>query len=167
MTLNGDRILKTAKALHIVGASMFLGSILTHITVGAIPGMYKTAGATVLGRSAIELATEFVTLPGLALLLLTGVFMTVRGRFGLGKIRWLTVHQSLGVLVILSAVFVLYPVGGELLEAAQAWAQSGVAGEFAGLKTREAAFGAVNIVLALAAIFLAVIKPRWGQGKNR
>src|SRR5271157_5262466 len=97
---------------------MFLGSILGHITVGFVPGAKAQAAAMLFGRQAIEVATWALTVPGLALLAVTGLFMTMKGRLGFLKHRWLSVHQLLGALIILNTAFILVPLGGQLLELA-------------------------------------------------
>jgi hypothetical protein len=97
---------KIAKALHFVGLAMFLGSILGHITIGFVTGAKDHAQAMLFGRQAIEIATWSLTVPGLALLVATGLFMTVHGGLGFGRRRWLTVHQIIGALILLNAAFI-------------------------------------------------------------
>jgi hypothetical protein len=158
---------KMAKALHFVGLAMFLGSILGHITIGFVPGARDQAQAMLFGRQAIEIATWSLTIPGLVLLAVTGLFMTVRGGLGFGRQRWLTVHQIIGALILLNAALVLAPVGGDLLDVASKIIQGTASMEtFAALAGRERMFGAANVVLALATIFAAVLKPARGQSRN-
>ena len=66
---------KIAKALHFLGLAMFLGSILGHICVGFVPGAKDRAEAMLFGRQTIEIATWSLTIPGLALLAATGLFI--------------------------------------------------------------------------------------------
>lgn len=158
---------KIAKALHFLGLAMFLGSILGHVSIGFVPGANDEAQAMLFGRQAIEIATWLLTVPGLALLAVTGLFMTFRGGFGIGRRRWLTVHQIVGVLILLNAAFVLVPVGGELLDAASMIIQgSGSLEAFEALAGRERMFGALNLVLALATIFVAALKPALTQSRS-
>jgi hypothetical protein len=158
---------KIAKALHFIGSAMFLGSILGHISIGFVPGAKDQAQAMLFGRHAIEIATWSLTVPGLALLAATGLFMTLYGRLGFGRRRWLTVHQIIGALILLNAALILVPVGGDLLDAASRIIQgSGSLEAFEALAGRERMFGALNLVLALATIFLAVLKPVLGQSRN-
>jgi hypothetical protein len=158
---------KIAKALHFVALAMFLGSILGHVTIGFVPGAKDPAQAMLFGRQAIEIATWSLTIPGLALIAVTGLFMTSRGGLGFGRRRWLTVHQTIGTLILLNAVLILVPVGGDLLDVASKIVQgSGSTEAFAALAVRERLFGAVNLVLALVTIFVAVLKPALGQSRN-
>jgi hypothetical protein len=158
---------KIAKALHLVGLAMFLGSILGHISVGFVPGAKDQAEAMLFGRQAIEIATWSLTVPGLALLVVTGLFMTVRGGLGFGRWRWLTAHQIIAVLILLNAALILVPVGGELIDSASEIIRGGGSMEaFRALAGRERVFGAVNLVLALVTIFVAVLRPGLGQSRQ-
>lgn len=160
-------MLKLAKALHVLGAVMFFGSILGHVTAGMIPGVQDVPRTALVGRQAIEAATTVLTLPGLALLLLTGaVMIAARRPPGLGP-RWLVLHVALGVMIALNAALVLYPLGQELLAvAAQVAAGTHPIERLHALGTREAALGAVNVLLCLAALLIAVIKPRIGKAAS-
>ncbi|MFN3625602.1 MAG: DUF2269 family protein [Hyphomicrobium sp.] len=156
-----------AKALHFVGLAMFFGSILGHIAIGFVPGARDQAQAMLFGRQAIEIATWSLTVPGLALLTVTGLFMTIRGELGFGRRRWLTTHQIIGVLILVNAALILVPIGGDLADAASKILQgSGSIEAFAALAGREQLFGAANVALTIAAIFVAVLKPALGQSRN-
>ena len=158
---------KIAKALHFVGLAMFLGSILGHITIGFVPGAKDHAQAMLFGRQAIEFATWSLTVPGLALLVATGLFMTVHGGLGFGRRRWLTVHQIIGALILLNAALILVPIGGDLLDVASEIIQGrGSMEAFASLTGRERLFGAANLLLALVTIFIAVLKPALWQPRK-
>ena len=158
---------KVAKALHFLGLAMFLGSILGHISIGFVPGAKDQAQVMLFGRQAIEIATWSLTIPGLALLGVTGLFMTFRGGLGFGRRRWLTMHQIIGALILLNAALILVPVGGDLVDLASKIIQgSGSIDAFVRLAGQERTFGAANLVLALATIFIAVLKPALGQSRN-
>jgi Predicted integral membrane protein (DUF2269) len=148
---------KIAKALHFLGLAMFLGSILGHICVGFVPGAKDRAETMLFGRQTIEIATWSLTIPGLVLLAATGLFMSLRGGLGFGRRRWLTVHQTIGALILLNAAFILVPVGSDLRHLASEIVQgSGSIGAFGALIGRETMFGAFNLVLAVVTLFLAV-----------
>lgn len=154
-------MLRFVKALHVVGAAMFFGSILTHITAGLVPAVMEDPETLLVARRAIGLATVYVTLPGLALMVATGGIMIVGGRLPLARLRWLSLHAAFGALIVLNAAFVLYPGGVELTALAERLVGGADLMEAVrALKAREAAFGAMNVGLGLAAILLGVIKPR-------
>jgi hypothetical protein len=76
------------------------------------------------------------------------------------------VHQVIGVLVLLNAGLILVPIGGDLLDVASKIVQGSASLEdFAAPKGRESVFGAVNLMLALVTIFVAVLKPALGQSR--
>lgn len=162
----GGAVYKIARGLHFLGLAMFLGSILGHITLGLVPGANNQPQAMLVGRQAIQIATWSLTVPGLALLVVTGLFLTLRGGWGFGRRRWLAVHQIIGVLILLNAGLMLVPIGGDLLDVASKIVQGSASLEdFAALKGRESAFGAGNLMLALITIFVAVLKPALGQSR--
>ncbi len=160
-------MMKTAKALHLIGLAMFLGSVFGHITVGFIPAVEDPAGL-LFGRQAIGIATWALTIPGLALLAATGLFMALRRGPGVFRSGWLAVHLVIGVLIILNAALILVPTGGALLDTATAVAGGTVTPEaMRSGAGRESLFGAINVALALTTVFLAVSKPRLGPGLDR
>ncbi|MEO5336692.1 MAG: DUF2269 family protein [Magnetospirillum sp. WYHS-4] len=152
-------ITKTLKVLHLLGLAMFLGSILGHIAQGFVPGSASDPAAMLIGRQAIEVATRGLTLPGLGLLALSGLALAIRGRLHPARQRWLALHALALPLIALSAFTVMLPTAAALLEAARA----GDIGGFAALKGRESAFGALNLLLAVAAVVLGVVKPSLGR----
>jgi hypothetical protein len=152
------------KALHLVGLAMFLGSILGHISIGFLPGAHERAEAMLIGRQAIEIATWALTIPGLALLVATGLAMAMGGGLGFRRRRWLAVHQIIALLIVLNAALILVPGGSALLGVASEMAQGGgSSASFAALSARERMFGAANLVLVLITVFIAVLKPGLGR----
>ncbi|WP_282608853.1 DUF2269 family protein [Pelagibius sp. Alg239-R121] len=159
---------KFVKALHLIGLAMFLGSVFGHIAISLNAGADQDPETLLFARQAIEVAIIYVTLPGLILLLVTGVVLTVSGRFGVFKIRWLTLHQVLGVLIILNAAFILYPAGGELAIAAGQVVQGALSWEqFHAVAALERTFGPINVALTLMTVFVAVLKPGFGSARAK
>jgi hypothetical protein len=76
-------------------------------------------------------------------------------------------HQIIGALILLNAALILVPVGGDLVDLASEITQGGGSTEaFAAFVGRERTFGAANVVLALATVFVAVLKPALGQSRK-
>lgn len=156
---------RALKVLHLLGLALFLGSVLAHVSVNAIPNIASDPTTLLIGRQAIEAATRFVTLPGLVLAIVSGVGLTLVGRHGFGRRRWLTLHQAIGLLILLNALLFLAPIGREAEAAARALvAGSGAIDAVLAIAGRERVFGPINVVLTLATIVLAVFRPRLGQG---
>ncbi|MHA1152839.1 MAG: DUF2269 family protein [Alphaproteobacteria bacterium] len=157
---------KFVKAVHLLGVVMFFGSILGHITVGLVPGAKDDPQTALIVREAIAVATAYLTLPGLTVVLFSGIFMIVKGKLPILKIRWLTLHALFGLLIALNAAFMLYPTGRELLQTASQVVAGALPMErLHAIEAREAAFGAANLLLCLLMVFIAVIKPRFGTAK--
>lgn len=154
---------KSIKVLHIIGVVLFFGSILGHAVAGIVSSTSDNLQVLNTVREVIQTETYFLTIPGLVLFTLTGIAMLFVGKLPLKKRRWLVVHIGLGTLVVLNAVFVLLPVGQDILEATQNVVNSGGFMEHLHqLENREAIFGAFNIISCFILITIAVIKPKFG-----
>lgn len=161
---SGNRI---AKALHFVGLAMFLGSILAHVSLGFVPGAKDPGQAMVFWRQGIEIATRSLTVPGLALLVLTGLFMAVRGGARFARQRWLIVHLTIGGLIVLIAALVMVPVGIQSLDQAIDISHgTGSMAIFSALVGKERVFGAISIILTLISILIVTLKPRLGKSRR-
>lgn len=157
-------MLSLLRVIHLVGLAMFLGSILTHITAGLLPGAGIDPSATLFARQEIDLATRAVTMPGLVLAILSGSLMTAMKYRRLSHHPWLIAHAVTGMAVVVIAVVVMVPTGRSLLDAAAAIAlRPDTAEAFNALAPREHGFGAVNIFLTLVGVVLGVVKPSFAR----
>ena len=139
--------------MHILGMAMFFGSILAHVTVGLIPGAADNPAVMLAARQAITLANWHVTIPGLILAIVSGALMAANA--GYLKRRRLVMHIAAAAAIAVIAAIVLIPAALEFQAAAKAVGAGTMTPEaFAGAAIREHVFGAINIVLALAAIAL-------------
>ena len=164
-------IYKLLKAVHLVALALFLGSVFGHIVQGMVPGGDTVPTTVLFVRQSIDLATRYLTMPGLALLMATGIVMSVIRKGGFGAHRWLTAHQVLGVIVVAIGMAVLVPTGQELLASAEGLVDGALSlPEHATLARRESIFGAVNVLLALLALAVVIAKPtlrrRSGTGRR-
>ena len=140
---------------------MFFGSILGYAITGIVSSSSDNPQVLNTVREVIQTEIYFLTLPGFILFTITGFTMLFIGKLSIIKIRWLAVHVCLGVLIVLNAVFILIPVGVEILEASQNMLTGvGSMENFHQLKDKEAIFGALNIFSCLILVALAVIKPK-------
>jgi len=76
---------KYLKYAHLLGLCMFMASIAIHIVVGFVPGGRELASVILVGRQAIEISTWALMVPGLALLLVTGICMVAKTSKGLSS----------------------------------------------------------------------------------
>ena len=97
------------------------------------------------------------------LLVLTGIGLVVmRER----PIRLMGPHLFLAALVLVNAIFFLFPIAQAILGIANDLAAgTGSDSELRLLEGREAIFGAINILLCILATVVGVIKP--GAGKEQ
>jgi len=154
---------KSVKVLHVIGVILFFGSILGHAIAGIVSTASDNPQVLHTVREVILTETYFLTIPGTVLFTITGIAMLIIGKLPIRKFRWLLVHTCLGTLVILNAVFVLLPVGAEILEASQnMMTGSGPTEHLHQLENKEAIFGALNIISCFVLVTLAVIKPGSG-----
>jgi hypothetical protein len=154
-------MLKALKAIHIVGVALFLGSIFAHIATGQTPAALTEPAATLFSRQAIDIATRYVTVPGLAIVVISGILMVAIGYPNLLKRGWLVLHAAVAAIIVVITITVMLPAGRDILTAAAALASgAGTREAFDATAMREHSFGAANIVLALAAIVLGAVKPR-------
>jgi hypothetical protein len=158
---------KLFKVIHIVGLAMFLGSIFAHIAAGFVPGAADNPPAMLAARQAIALATRYVTVPGLIAAIVSGALMVAWANAGFLKHRWLVLHIAAAAIIAAITATVMVPVGLELAGAAKAVGAGTLTPEaFAGVAVREHVFGAVNILLTLAAIGLGTAKPRLRKAQS-
>lgn len=140
---------------HIVGVAMFFGSILGHVATTLIPGAAENIPAMLAARQAIVLANMYVTIPGLAIALISGALMVATSKYEKGPA--LPLHIGLAVAIAVIAAVVLIPIAFELEGAATSLSNGTTTQEdVVQITAREEMFGAVNIFLAFIAIALGV-----------
>jgi hypothetical protein len=166
MTQGHGTLFKTARFLHLLGLAMFLGSIFAFVVIGAIPVPPADVETVYHYRRAIRVMTWVLTVPGMWLMTATGIVMAVLGRYGLFRVRWLTLKQLAMLVILANGTFVLVPHGEELfMLATRALAQGELPEGFAALGTHEDIAGTVNLLLILGALALAVWRPFSGKRK--
>lgn len=156
---------KSLKMLHLVGIIMFLGSVFGHVATAVLGGTAIGSPEFLAARENISALTQALTLPGLGLTILSGLAMAVAGCVNPLRARWLFLHGALAAAVAALALMFVAPAGRRVLEGALT-AHSGPArlSEVEIALFSEQVFGALNIVLALAVIGVAVWKPRLRRG---
>lgn len=147
----------TLKIAHLLGMTLFLGSIFGHVFLAAMAGNVSDPGAQAALINAKHVSTNVMTLPGLAIAGLTG--LALAWRKGLAGRPWLRIKVVLVMAAALNGALFLAPLGARLA----ALAAAGGGSEMAALGQRESVLGAVNLALILAVIVIAVVKPRFGR----
>lgn len=152
-----DKLLKIG---HLIGLAVFLGSIPGHILLGKIVEPVADPAGFALLMHAKHVNVQVLTLPGLVLMLITGVALMLRRGLKPARERWLAVKLVLVVLVALNGMLILGPASRDIATATRSASLGGAsAANIAVLERRESLFGALNLVMILGAIGLVVAKP--------
>lgn len=149
-------MIRVLKLFHFLGLVIFLGSILTFIIVSAL-----IEGASLeniaFGRKIISTGTYALTLPGLWIIAVTGIWMGIK-RYGL-KQRFFQIKFIIAVLIIINAYFFVVPGVSYATELAlRSLIQGHLFPEYRSAYLRESLFGAVNVLLAVIAAIVGVWK---------
>lgn len=155
-----------AKGLHFGGLALFLGTIVSsvvidrHIEAGELATLAK-------GRQAVSLISHGLIMPGLGLMALTGIAMSIL-RYGFRWPRWVFAKTACVVVIAVVAFSFLFPA----LDSATDWAVRSAQDnlrhpKYATYLARESGFGVVNLLLFLAAGALALWKPSLSPRTNR
>lgn len=144
------------KILHILGLTLFLGSIFGHIVSSVLGGEPGAGPSFIAAREHIRAATSVLTLPGLILAGLSGAGMMAAGRMNPVRAPWLAAHMSIAAVIFVLAFAVVVPAGQETLTAAL---QAKPADAILHSKFVEDVAGAVNVALTLVLVAVGVFKP--------
>lgn len=150
------------KMLHLLGLTLFLGSIFSHIVTSALGGEPGTTATFIAAREHILTATRWLTLPGLALTILSGMALTWL-KYRTRPPRWLQVHALLAGMVLALSLVVVVPAAQQTLKRAQAAQnsqQTATVADIARAKNTEDVVGGVNILLTLTIMSLGVMRPQ-------
>ncbi|MBB6669727.1 DUF2269 family protein [Cohnella nanjingensis] len=147
--------------LHVLGAVLFLGNIVT-------AAFWKIAAERAgdvghLSRTArnVMLADYAFTLPGIVLLLATGVVMAVRVGYAMDAWNWMTASIGLFALSGLVWLAILIPAQRSMMKesAAAARAQAALSPQYRRASRRWDVFGTLVILMPLAVLYLMLNKP--------
>lgn len=148
------------KLFHLAGLVMFLGGILGTIMLNAVVGNDTNPILIDHQRQFVSAITWGLTIPGMWVISLSGLFMVRLRKYSLLKTRWLTIKFVLFLVILINGTFLLAPLVNEVTSLASQSALQGIlATDYLTQKTLEDTFGAVNFFLILISILLAVFKP--------
>ena len=144
------------KLAHFGGLVLFLGSIITFTVISAL-----IEGASLeniaFGRKIISTGTNVLTLPGMWVLAITGVWMGYK-RYGLNQ-RFFQFKLLLIMMVVINAYLFVVPAATSATEiAVRSLAQGQLLPEYKAAYMQESIFGAVNVLLTLAAAVIGIWK---------
>ncbi len=145
------------KVVHFLGITLFLGSIFTFVVVSSLSKGASLADL-VFARRLISAGTSSLTLPGMWLILASGIVLTLRGK-GFWRHNWLNMKHIIIVIVALNAYFVVVPAVDSALELAQrSFSQGALNPSYDAAYMKESVFGGINVLLVLLAMVAAIWK---------
>lgn len=148
---------KGAKLIHIIGVILFLGSIFTYTLISTLT---KNASLTdiVFAREIINTGTAYLTLPGLLIIVLSGIISTIKDVRFL-KHRWLNVKFAALLIILLNTFIFILPAADDALELAKAsLAEGKLLSEYSAAYMQESIAGGVNVLLAIGSIISGIWK---------
>jgi hypothetical protein len=145
---------RVLKMLHFGGLAIFLGSIITFTLISALIEDASLVNIA-FGRKIISTGTKVLTLSGMWVLAVTGIWMGYK-RYGL-KQRFFQIKLLLIVLVVINAYVLVVPAVTSATEiAVQSLTQGQLPSEYKSMYIQESIFGAVNVLLTVAASVVGV-----------
>ncbi|MDH5391798.1 MAG: DUF2269 family protein [Gammaproteobacteria bacterium] len=145
------------KVLHILGLVVFLGSIITFIIASELSNESDLAGL-VFARELISTGTLIITIPSMWLVIVTGTGMAIiSARL---KQTWVRIKFVVSIIIAINAhAFVMSAVKEATLLAKTSLQKGIIHVDYLQAYTEESMFGAINVLLILSLIIIAVFKP--------
>ncbi|MGQ0601096.1 MAG: DUF2269 family protein [Anaerolineales bacterium] len=148
------------RLLHILGVIMFMGNILT----AALWKMRADASGDLhviaFAQRGVMFADYVFTLPGAALIVVSGLWMTDLSGRNLFQTGWLFTALILLIVALLIWLLELLPVQRRLIRAADEAVRNGQLDPvFKALTLRWTIFGVIAALLPLVNVYLMVFKP--------
>lgn len=147
---------------HIIGFSAFLGSIAVYIVISAIAGMVPSEALS-FGRAVIEAGTEYITVPGLWLVAVTGVAKAAKTR-SLLSLPTVRIKLALTIAMLANTHLIIMPAVRDAATLAREGVQTGsLPAAYASAYYTESVAGAFNVLMAVTCAGLGVFLARSRQ----
>jgi len=148
------------KLLHLLGVILFVGNILTAALWKTRADASGDLRAIAYAQRGVMFADYVFTLPGVALILITGFWMaSVSGR-NILQTGWLFTALILLIVTVLIWLFELFPGQRQLIRLADEAVRTGQLDPlFKGVTLRWTIFGILATLLPLVNVYLMVFKP--------
>lgn len=146
---------KILKFLHHLGVIMFLGSIFTYLLISILTKDGSLENLVFASRI-IRSGSLFLTIPGMWLILITGIAMTIRG-YGFFKFRWLNIKHLLITIIALNAHLIIVPATGDALKlATESLVEGKSLPDYHSAYIKESIFGALNILMIIVSMVAGI-----------
>lgn len=147
-------MMRIMKLVHLFGLTLFLGSIITFVSISILT---KDASVTdiAFGRQIISNGTTILTLPGIWLLAISGIWNGLK-RYGLRN-RYVQIKLLLIFIIIFNAYLFVVPAATEATKLAiQSISHGQLYSEFANAYLKESIMGGINVILGVVASIIGV-----------
>ena len=151
------------KLVHLLGFALFLGSILSHIVTSRVHAGTADVSLLLFARDTVCIATRALTVPGLVLLIGSGIGMVWTSRGQLLRQRWVQLHVVLAAAIAMVSAVVVVAVARLAVAAEALAAGRGGLEAFVAPAAIERYAGAANILMILLAAGVALVRPRSGR----
>lgn len=149
--------------LHLLGAVLFVGNIVTAAFWKVAADLRRDPAIVHQAARNVMLADWIFTLPGLALLIITGSLMAERSGIGMGGFNWLT--TSLILFGITGAIWLaaLIPLQRKMIRLSEQSVRSGSLSEAYRKASKQwAVYGIAATLLPVVVLYLMIAQPAIG-----
>lgn len=164
MTELSDGVHLALVLLHIFGAIIFLGNLIVSAIWMANAKRTRSADVLYFAARTVMRADLFLTLPGILLVLITGIFATLRWG-GFGHVPWAELGLALFMLAGILWGAVLLRLQKQMIAIAREAVELkiGLSERFFQVYRKWMMWGGIVTLLPLAVLYLMVFKPQlWG-----
>lgn len=151
---------KLSRLCHLLAVCLFVGSIPTHIILGEVAQTVSDPYRFAIYHEAKLILSVGLTATALAIVVMSGLWGMWRRRDYLRE-GWFRLKLIFVALIAANGGLILTPTAtrmADMAATAHANAQA-LDPAFQGLLTQEAIFGALNLILIMAVVALAVYRP--------
>jgi hypothetical protein len=148
--------------VHLLGLTMFVGSILANIVLSLGAPATGDPAAVVFAWRAIASTNAFLTIPGLGILVGSGLLLIAVQDRNPSRERWLALKLFAVIGIVVIAAGLIEPSEDQLRLLAKSLPDAAARASFAEVAVRQQLYGAVNLALVILASALGMFKPRLG-----
>jgi hypothetical protein len=142
-----------------IGFILFLGSLFSFIVIN-LTGEEPTVSSIYWQRLFVKKMISVMTVPGLALIVISDVFLCLKKDCPFSK-RWMLIAQIIIALLVINSAFFIIPTAYTVNEISLQQLNTGVFfDEYARLKSKEDIVGAVNFLMTIGLLLTIIFRAK-------
>lgn len=158
-TLNKtSNLIKTFQLLAIIGFILCLGSIFSSIVMNIVLGSSPSIDSIYWQRLFVSKIIFVLIIPGLFLMVVSA-FILSRKQYGFFRRKWITIVQLFIILIIINSINITLLAEKVTAIAIHQQQTKTVISEYITLKNKEDMFGALNMIMLLSSLIIAIYLP--------